>query len=183
MFTRLRSRWETSVVEIHPRKLFTKRTVVVTSNERFPDNWATTSSILSLVIPTSSIAASSRNRGNYQHIGKQVPTKWKRNCITGALHRAKRISTDFDKDIKTLETSFINAGYPKRFISHTINNFLNDSSQDDNLIPNFLFEERKKVFFKLPFCGKNEKLNKTFIEKRNKFTNFNFIFIILWQTR
>ena len=68
-------------------------------------------------------------------------------------------------------------------ISHTINNFLNDSSQDDNLIPNFLFEERKKVFIKLPFCGKNEKLSKTFIEKLNKFTIFNFIFIILWQTR
>ena len=46
-----------------------------------------------------------------------------------------------------------------------MNNFLNDSSQDDNLIPNFLFEERKKVFFKLPFCGKNEKLSKTFMEK------------------
>ena len=117
------------------------------------------------------------------HWKSEVPTKWKRNCITSALHRAKRISTDFDKDIKTLETSFINAGYPKRFILHTINNFLNDSPQDDNIFPNFLFEERKKVFIKLPFCGKNEKLSKKFIEKLNKFTNFNFIFIILWQTR
>ena len=42
---------------------------------------------------------------------------------------------------------------------------------------------RKKIFIKPPFCGKNEKLSKTFIEKLNKFTNFNFIFIILWQTR
>ncbi|KAL9977773.1 hypothetical protein ACROYT_G015213 [Oculina patagonica] len=117
------------------------------------------------------------------HWKSEVPTKWKRNCITGALHRAKRISTDFEKDIKTLETSFIEAGYPKRFISHTINNFLTDSSQDDNIIPDFLFEERKKVFIKLPFCGKNEKLSKTFIAKLNKFTNFNFIFVILWQTR
>ena len=108
-----------------------------------------------------------------------VKISLKRNCITGALHRAKRISTDFDKDKKTLETSFINAGYPKRFISHTINNFLNDWSQLV-LIPNFLFEERKKVFIKLPFCSKNEKLSKTFIEKLNKFTNFNFTFVILW---
>ena len=90
------------------------------------------------------------------HWKSEVPTKWKRNCISGALHRSKRISTDFDKDIKTLETSFINAGYLKRFISHTINNFLNDSPRDDNIIPNFLFEERKKVFIKLPFCGKND---------------------------
>ena len=79
-----------------------------------------------------------------------------RNYITGALHRAKCISTDFDRDIKTLETSFINAGYSKRFISDTINNFLNDSSQDYNLIPNFLFEERKKVFIKLPFAVKTK---------------------------
>ncbi|PFX15510.1 ATP-dependent DNA helicase PIF1 [Stylophora pistillata] len=92
------------------------------------------------------------------HWKSEVPTKWKRNCISGALHRAKCTSTNLDKDIKTLETSFINAGYLKCFISHTINNFLNDSSQDDNIIPNFLFEDRKKVFIKLPFCSKNEKL-------------------------
>ena len=32
-------------------------------------------------------------------------------------------------------------------------------------------------------CGKNEKLRKMFIEKLQKSTNFNFIFVILWQTR
>ena len=69
----------------------------------------------------------------------EVFTKWKRNCITGALHKSKHISTDYEKDIKTLETSFIKAGYPKRFISHTINNFLFDSSQDDKIIPDFFF--------------------------------------------
>ena len=107
----------------------------------------------------------------------------KRNCITTALHGAKLISTNFDKEIKTLETSFINAGYPKHFISHTINNFLNNSPQDDNIIPNFLFEEQKRIFIKRSFCGKNERLSKTFVAKLNKFTDFNFIFVILWQTR
>ena len=112
----------------------------------------------------------------------EVPTKWKRNCITGALLRAKRIFTDFEKDIKILETSFIKAGYPKRVISHTIDDFVNDSSEDDNIISNFLYEERKKVFIKLPFCDKNKKLSNMFFAKLNKFTNFNFIFVILWQT-
>ena len=145
----------------------------------------TTSSILPLVSYTNKFSCSVFKKPGKlpTHWKSEVPTNWKRNCIIGALHRAKRISTDFDKDIKTLENSFINAGYSKRFISHTINTFLNDSSQDDNIIPNFLFEERKKVFIKLPFCGKNEKLSKTFIAKLNKFTNFKFIFIILWQTR
>jgi len=90
------------------------------------------------------------------HWKSEVPTKWKRNCITGALHRAKHISTDFEKDIKTLETSFIKAGYPKCFISHTINNFLTDSSQDDKIIPDFLFEERKKIFIKPHFAAKTK---------------------------
>jgi len=29
------------------------------------------------------------------HWKSEIPTKWKRNCITGALHRAKRISSNF----------------------------------------------------------------------------------------
>ena len=95
---------------------------------------------------------------------------------------AKRISTDFDKDIKTLETSFINAGYPKRFISHKINKLLKDSSQD-GIIPNILFENERQFSSSSLFCGENEKLSMTFIAKLNKFNNFNFIFVILWQTR
>ena len=112
------------------------------------------------------------------HWKSEIPTKWKRNCVTGALHRAKRISSNFDDDIKTLETTFLNVGYPKRFTSHTVNSF-----QSDNLIPSFLFEERKKIFIKLPYCQRNEKLSKTFISKLNNFMGFKHIFIILWQTR
>ena len=40
----------------------------------------------------------------------------------------------------------------------------------------------KDNFLQAPFCGKNEKLSNTFIVKLNKFNNFNFIFVILWQT-
>ena len=87
------------------------------------------------------------------------------------------------REFQLLLSFAINFNCLKRFISRTINNFLNDSSQDDNIIPNFLFEERKRVFIKLPFCGKNEKLAKTFIAKLNNFTNFNFIFVTLWQTK
>ena len=78
------------------------------------------------------------------HWSSEVPTKWKRNCITGALHRAKNISTNLDRDIKEIKTTFSNAGYPKKFVSCTIDNFTsNNSSEDEPLIPHFLFEERK----------------------------------------
>ena len=70
------------------------------------------------------------------HWKSEIPTKWKRNCITGTLHRVKRISSDFDNDVKTFETSFLSAGYPKHFISHTVNSFLKDPPEDDVLIPN-----------------------------------------------
>lgn len=33
----------------------------------------------------------------------EIPTKYKRNCVTGrALHRAKRISSDFDSNVNTI---------------------------------------------------------------------------------
>ena len=59
----------------------------------------------------------------------------------------------------------------------------NNSSEDELLIPHFLFEERKKICIKLPYCKKNEIASKKFISKLNSFTNFKYIFIILWQTR
>ena len=79
---------------------------------------------------------------------------------------------------------FTNAGYPQTFVSCTIDNFIsNNSSEDEPLIPHFLFEERKKICIKLPYCKKNEIASKNFISKLNSFTNFKYIFIILWQTR
>ena len=111
------------------------------------------------------------------HWKSQTPKKWKRNCIIGALHRAKRISTNFYQEIKVIEQTFQRAGYPKRFVSATVNNFLNQSEEKRAQ------EERPKIYIQLPYCSKNEALSKTFISKLNTFTNFKFIYIILWQTR
>ena len=102
-----------------------------------------------------------------------------KKLFTGALHGAKRISSNFDSKFKTLETTFLNAGYPKRFSSHTVKSFLEDLSR-------FLFEERKKIFITFPYCNRNEGLSKNlkkFISELNKFTGFKYIFIVLWQTR
>jgi len=65
------------------------------------------------------------------HWSSEVPTKWKRNCITGSLHRAKNISTNLDRDIKEIKTTFSNAGYPKKFVSCTIDNFTANNSYED----------------------------------------------------
>ena len=43
---------------------------------------------------------------------------------------------DFGNDVKAIEPAFLRAGYPKRFICHTVFSFLKDPPEDDNLIPN-----------------------------------------------
>ena len=35
----------------------------------------------------------------------------------------------FDNDVKTIETTFVNAGYSKRFISQIVNTFLKDPAR------------------------------------------------------
>ena len=47
----------------------------------------------------------------------------------------------------------------------------------------FSSKNERKFSSSFLFAVKTKKLSKTFIEKLNKFTNFSFIFVILWQTR
>lgn len=118
------------------------------------------------------------------HWKSQIPIKWKRNCITGALHRAYRISTNFDAEVDKIKTQFLSAGYPCTFINNTISHFKNNLQTEDPLIPPYLFrEERKKVFIRLPYCFLNEKQSKKFIAKLNSLTDNKYFFIIVWQTK
>ena len=73
------------------------------------------------------------------HWSSQIPKKWKRNAITGALHRAKRISTNLIQDIERIRTKFIKSGYPRNFVNNTIQSFQDRILQEEPLIPTFLF--------------------------------------------
>ena len=86
------------------------------------------------------------------HWKSQIPTKWKRNAITGALYRAKRISTDFNHSVTEIRKSFLHAGYPLKFINNTIAIFKNKLVEEEPIIPSSLFEERKRIGIRLPFC-------------------------------
>lgn len=46
----------------------------------------------------------------------EIPSKWKINYISGYLHRAKLISSEFDNDVETTETTILNAGYTQAFV-------------------------------------------------------------------
>ena len=67
------------------------------------------------------------------HWSLKVPYKCKRNAITGELHIAKRIASNFDNETKRIRNKYRDAGYPRNVIENTIKNF--NSKKDELLIP------------------------------------------------
>ena len=45
------------------------------------------------------------------HWPLRVPFKYKRNAIISDLQKAKRIALDFDKEIETIKSKYVNTGY------------------------------------------------------------------------
>ena len=74
----------------------------------------------------------------------KVPFKYKRNAITGELHRARRIASDFGEETKRIRSKYTDARYPKHVIENTIRNF--NRKKDELLIPPWLFETYYNIF-------------------------------------
>ncbi len=62
--------------------------------------------------------------------------------------------------IKKITEIFLKAGYPKRFIQVTVNNFRNQTGKEEREIPEYMFVDRKKIFIKSPYSQDNKKLSK-----------------------
>ena len=115
----------------------------------------------------------------------KVPKRYKRNAINGELHRASKISSNFEDEIRRISRKFRDVGYPKKFIDSVIRDFQrvpNQNSEED-IIPDWLFDERKDHVIKLPFCPKNEEVSKVFLQKLNEYTKDKYKFRIIWNTR
>ena len=67
------------------------------------------------------------------HWSSKIPTRYKRNAITGEYHRAKRIANDFNFEVKRTTKKFLSAGYPRNVIRNTIEYFSKDKG--DYVIP------------------------------------------------
>ena len=115
------------------------------------------------------------------HWTSKIPVRYKRNAITGELHRAKKIASNFDIEIKRIVKKYTAAGFPSRFVLSIIDDF--DSGKDNLIIPQWLFEERKAFTIHLPFSPSNENFVKRFISKLNYFTNEKCKFNVVWNTR
>ena len=100
----------------------------------------------------------------------------------GELHRAAKISSDFDAELSRIRTKFRNVGYPKRFVESVIRDFLR-TDDDDVIIPRWLFDDRITAYIRLPFCESNEKVSNTFLQRLNSFTDDKFKILIVWETR
>ena len=68
------------------------------------------------------------------------------------------------------------------FIKSVITDFkMKDENQP--ITSDWLFVERSKVLFKLPYCPRNEYDVKRFIDRIESFTGGKIMLIVLWSTR
>ena len=86
------------------------------------------------------------------HWSSNVPFQYKKNAINGQLHRAKKISSNFQLKTAKIKAKFLKASFSHRVIENIINNFNN--VDEELMITRWLFDERKTVVINLPFSNK-----------------------------
>ena len=115
------------------------------------------------------------------HWTSKIPVRYKRNAIVGELHRAKKIASNFDMEIKRVVNKYTAAGFPSRFVYSIIDNFV--SGKDNLIIPQWFFDERKPFTIHLPVSRSIESFVKAFVSNLNYFTNEKCKFNVVWNTR
>ena len=78
------------------------------------------------------------------HWSSIIPVRYKSNGITGELHWAKRIASDFSKELKRIRQKYWNAKFPLKFINETICNF--ERGKEEMIIPEFYIWWKKNFF-------------------------------------
>ena len=111
------------------------------------------------------------------HQSSKIPITYKCNAITGELHPAKRIASDFKKELKRIRQKYQNARFPLKFINKTICKF--ERWKEEMIILEWLFDERKTFSVRFPYSPANEKFSKAFMKKVKNFTNDKVKVIII----
>ena len=109
-----------------------------------------------------------------------IPLRFKHNSITGELHRANKIVSNFSNEMKRMKIKYLQAGFSIHIINDVYRRFNQD--RDEVLILQWLFDDRKECLIKLPFVPANEKFVKSLINKLEIFTNYKVKFNIAWNT-
>ena len=76
--------------------------------------------------------------------------KYKRNAITGELHRANKIASNFSDKLKRIKIKYLQARFPIYIINDVFRRF--NQEKDEVLIPKWLFDYRKECSIRLPLA-------------------------------
>ena len=95
------------------------------------------------------------------HWTSKIPKKIKRNIITNDLHRAKKLSSNFNEEVLHLKQKYKQASYPVRFIESIIRDF-KDKNRELNEKETQIVE-KPLVLIRIPYCAKNEKIGPHFL--------------------
>ena len=96
------------------------------------------------------------------------------------MHRAKRIADNCNIEVKRITKKFLSTSFPKSFIRNTIEYFNNE--ENDCIISEWLFDERKLIILRLPFSESKGKFTKNLTKKFVIFTNNKCKFNSVWNT-
>ena len=88
-------------------------------------------------------------------------------------YRASRIGSDFQLERSEIQKKYKRAGFSDKFIDSVFDQFY--ASREDRLIPQWLFENQRRLHFKIPYCPKNELYILKYIDKLKTFANNVFI--------
>ena len=117
------------------------------------------------------------------HWLSRVPKRYERGAVIGDLHRSKRISSNFEMEIKVIKRKFRNGDYPQKFWNSVIHQFFTPKNNDSFINPLDLFEESKPLtLVEIPYCKENGNASKYFIKKFKAFTNQCYRIAIEWIT-
>ena len=93
------------------------------------------------------------------HWSSKILLRYKRNAITGELHRANKIASNFSNEMKRIKTKYLRAGFSIHVINDIFCRF--NQEKDEVLIPQWLFDDTKECLIRLPFAPTNEKFVKS----------------------
>ena len=76
-------------------------------------------------------------------LNSQIPRKYKWNNIRGDFHYAFKNASDFDVEVQAITRKNLEIGYPIGFIKSLISNFKNSKEEEQPIIPQWLFDQRR----------------------------------------
>ena len=125
----------------------------------------------------------SRNKKIPTHWSTQIPKKIKRNTVTNDLHRAKKICSNFDEELKIIRDKYDKASYPPKLVDSVIKSFEEKHKANRNKENQTEEEPKPFILMRFPYCEKNEKISKHFLEKIRQLTQNKCSFNIIWQSK